>query len=203
MSGNSITFTFILTISIIIASVHMIAPDHWAPLAALSVSRKYSRSRTSRIAFLLGASHAGISVAVGALVVLLGLILSSFYSDALFVATEATLIVVAAYFLLNGYSERKETGKSELYENSVLLVSIFPDFAIIPLMVYAFAMGSLKFSLIIIVFILSSALSLMIVTILSKRALGRIISRIKPNIMDYIISLILVLTAIFIYFTSI
>ena len=203
MSGNSITFTFILTISIIIASVHMLAPDHWAPLAALSASRKYSRSRTSRIALLLGTGHAGISVAVGALVVLLGLVLSSFYSNAIFIATESTLLLVAAYFLLNGYSERKETGKSEVYENSVLLVSIFPDFAIIPFMVYAFAMGSLKFSLIIIVFILSSALSLMIVTILSKRALGKIISGIKPNIMDYVISLILVLTAIFIYFTSI
>lgn len=55
-----------------IGSLHTLAPDHWAPFAAVARARGWSAGRTARVTFLSGFGHVTVTVALGVLAVFFG-----------------------------------------------------------------------------------------------------------------------------------
>lgn len=56
-----------------IGSMHTVAPDHWAPFAALARAERWSRGRTAMVTSLCGLGHVTVSVALGLVSALFGL----------------------------------------------------------------------------------------------------------------------------------
>jgi nickel/cobalt exporter len=52
---------------------HAILPDHWVPLAVLGRTRRYPLSRVARLSGLAGVAHVLVSIALGAVVIAVGL----------------------------------------------------------------------------------------------------------------------------------
>jgi hypothetical protein len=56
-----------------VAALHSLAPDHWAPFAALSRARGWSAGRTARVTFLCGLGHVTVSAVLGLVAIAIGL----------------------------------------------------------------------------------------------------------------------------------
>jgi threonine/homoserine/homoserine lactone efflux protein len=52
---------------------HAILPDHWVPLAVLGRARRYPLSKVARLSGLAGIAHVLISIALGGLIIAIGL----------------------------------------------------------------------------------------------------------------------------------
>jgi nickel/cobalt exporter len=52
---------------------HAILPDHWVPLAVLGRTRRYPLSRVARLSGLAGVAHVLVSIALGAVIIAVGL----------------------------------------------------------------------------------------------------------------------------------
>jgi nickel/cobalt transporter (NicO) family protein len=52
---------------------HAILPDHWVPLAVLGRTRRYPLSRIARLSSLAGVAHVLVSIALGAMIIAIGL----------------------------------------------------------------------------------------------------------------------------------
>jgi hypothetical protein len=52
---------------------HAILPDHWVPLAVLGRTRRYPLSRIARLSGLAGVAHVLVSIALGAVIIAIGL----------------------------------------------------------------------------------------------------------------------------------
>jgi hypothetical protein len=55
-----------------IGALHALAPDHWAPFAAVARARRWSAARTARVTVLCGVGHVTGSVALALCALLLG-----------------------------------------------------------------------------------------------------------------------------------
>jgi nickel/cobalt transporter (NicO) family protein len=70
MSGNG---TALLAAAAGVAIGHAILPDHWVPLAVVGRTRRYPLSRVARLSGLAGVAHVLVSLALGAIVIAVGL----------------------------------------------------------------------------------------------------------------------------------
>ncbi len=52
---------------------HAILPDHWVPLAVLGRTRRYPLSKVARLSGLAGAAHVVLSIALGGVIIAVGL----------------------------------------------------------------------------------------------------------------------------------
>jgi nickel/cobalt exporter len=52
---------------------HAVLPDHWVPLAVLGRTRRYPLSRIARLSGLAGVAHVLVSIALGAVIIAVGL----------------------------------------------------------------------------------------------------------------------------------
>ncbi len=144
----------------------------------------------------IGASHAILSSLVAVFILFLGLTFLSSYVYYLFMTAIVLLVVVGVYFIVNGYLESAR--QNEKVENSVLAVSVFPDLAMIPVLLVGFSLG---FFLVwvLVAFIAASSLSLSAIVFLGSAGTGSRLARMKPENMDYLIGIALFLTAAFVY----
>jgi nickel/cobalt transporter (NicO) family protein len=70
VSGNG---TALLAAAAGVAIGHAILPDHWVPLAIVGRTRRYPLSRVARLSGLAGIAHVLVSLALGAIVIAVGL----------------------------------------------------------------------------------------------------------------------------------
>jgi FtsH-binding integral membrane protein len=70
MSGNG---PALLAAAAGVAIGHAILPDHWVPLAVVGRTRRYPLSRVARLSGLAGIAHVLVSLALGAIVIAVGL----------------------------------------------------------------------------------------------------------------------------------
>ena len=52
---------------------HAVLPDHWVPLAVLGRARRYPPARMARLSGLAGIAHVVVSIALGAVIIVVGL----------------------------------------------------------------------------------------------------------------------------------
>ncbi|MCL5787312.1 MAG: hypothetical protein M1581_01695 [Candidatus Thermoplasmatota archaeon] len=189
-----IPLDFLFLLAVLIAFFHMLAPDHWIPLTSLSAKRGYSTPKKYGIATLIGGGHATISGALGLLFLFLGFTFLKNDVNELIYISIALLLIVGLYFIINGYGESKETNRN--VENSIIAVSVFPDFAIIPIMVSASEYTLPYGFLIFIGFLISSILSINAIIYLNSKTIGKRMSEMKPENLDYVIGFLLLATAL-------
>ncbi|MHB1493356.1 MAG: hypothetical protein ACYCSG_00575 [Thermoplasmataceae archaeon] len=189
-----ISFLFLLTVAIIIALTHMIAPDHWIPLVSLASKNKYSNPKKFGIASLIGSGHAAISGLLALLIVIFGMVFLKGYVNDLIDVSIILLIAIGAYFIINGYSESRESNRG--IENSIIAVSVFPDLAIIPIIISSSQYPLMDTLIIFLGFLIASVISINIMVFLSSLTIGERFSKMKPEHMDYAIGVLLFMTAI-------
>jgi len=181
-------------IATLLSILHMIAPDHWMPLTALSLKKSFSSEKSRAIAFLLGFIHGITSTALALLVVFFGIY--AFGTKEIRIASVIIIVVVAAYILINSI---KESHEKRGFENTSLLVSVFPDPAFLPILLAASGYGFFSIPLISAVFIISSAVFLLLIVALVNIGLIKGLSRVSPTTVDRIVVIALLLTAVYIY----
>ena len=79
-------------------------------------------------------------------------------------------------------------------------MSIFPDPAFLPILLVAASYGYFSVSLISIVFVISSAVFLLLIVTLVNIGLIKGLSKVSPATVDRIVVIALLLTAVYIYF---
>jgi putative Mn2+ efflux pump MntP len=140
--------------------------------------------------------HASTSVAVAAVALAIGLVITKSYLSYMYDAGEVLLVIVGLYFILNGLRERKKSQKVEaLSTNSALAVSIFPDFALVPILISATPLGFSEISILIIVFVSVSALSLSVIVLVASIGITSAVEKLEPRVIDYVMGIILFITA--------
>jgi hypothetical protein len=188
-------YLYLIFISIILASLHMIAPDHWLPITILASKRKYNSSRTGVISLIIGFSHGAISLALSLLVAYAGI--DIFGVRDVKIGSIILLIIVSVYIFINTVKERKI---SENVENSSLVVSFLPDPAFLPIILLAISEGTLFTGLLGLLFVIVSGFSLFTVVLLVQKSIIKKIENLEPVIVDYVVIIVLLLTAAFIWF---
>ncbi len=186
-------FLILLAVASSVAMLHMIAPDHWLPLSVISSGKGYSNRKKYSYSTALGLGHAGASILVAGVVFYLGISLVHIYISYLVQAGQILLIIVGLYFIINGY--RESNIDTSVPENSALSVGIFPDLALIPILISGYSLSAYELITILLVFALLSTISLCLMVFLAARGMGKIIARIPPKYMDYMIGAVLFLTA--------
>ena len=184
-------FYLLLVSLVLLAALHMIAPDHWIPISTISSIRKFSNLKRIVISILLGVLHASTSVALA-----VGLVITKSYLSYMYDAGEVLLVIVGLYFILNGLIERKKSQKVEaLSTNSALTVSIFPDVALVPILISATPLGFSEISILIIAFVSVSALSLSVIVLVASIGITSAVEKLEPRVIDYVMGIVLFITA--------
>ena len=65
----------------IVGMLHMSAPDHWLTLCVLARNKKWAPKKLFGISFMTAIGHVGLSVVMGLVVVIIGLVFSHLISD--------------------------------------------------------------------------------------------------------------------------
>lgn len=185
----------------LLAVLHMIAPDHWLPLMAVSSVRKFSGKKTFLISSLLGFIHAGTSIVVGIIALAIGILLVKNYLVLIYFVGIILLILIGIYFIFNGYFEADNLDKFKTSSiKTVLSISVLPDLALIPFIVMGVKLSLTQFVMILILFTVVSSSALPIVVIAASSGFSRIIEKVSPRYVDYMVGLILISTATIIWF---
>jgi len=82
----------LLLAAALVGALHMSAPDHWVTLILLGRAANWSRSRLLGVGIFTAAGHVALSVLLGFLIALLGLVVSRTLSTLL---TDAVGIAMA------------------------------------------------------------------------------------------------------------
>ncbi len=179
--------------------LHMIAPDHWAPVTALSLRRRYRDQFIAGIALVIGALHGLSSLALSLLVLFIGMRFIPLY----YINTTSIvlLILVSIYILLSALHEHDKNINESYSLAAVVTVSSLPDPALIPVVLSVLTYGSLYTLLAGVAYTLASMSSVTLVVLLINRGLLRTLSMVNPRYIDYAAAVILLLTALYIYLT--
>ncbi len=190
-----ISILYILISVIVLASLHMVAPDHWLPLAALSVKRSMKSSKSAAIASLLGLAHSSLSLLLSFAIIFLGMY---FLGAAYFrLVAIAIIAVVCIYMFVNTLIEARKKAK---IEETALTVSVLPDPAVLPFVVAAGLYGTTDLIYISVAFVIVSTAVLAFVSYAANRGLVAGLKNLNPITIDRVVILILIVTAIYIYF---
>lgn len=178
----------------------MVAPDHWTPILSYSIKNNLKREKIGFMSFSLGLIHGIFSSILSFSIAVIGLYFFPDYYVKIF--SISLLIFVALYIILNAnHEERIENNiekKGNDIEKSILLVSIIPDPAIVPIILIAVVYGMHFVYFTISIFVIASAVSLLLITLLLSKILIKKLSKLTPKKVDYIVSIVLLFTALFI-----
>lgn len=189
-------FLILLISLILLATFHMIAPDHWVPISLVSSVKKFSHLRKFLFSILIGSLHAFTSVLVALLALAIGLLLIRSFLSYMYDAGEIMLILVGLYFLINGLRESKEESKLESFTmHSVLVISVFPDFALVPIVISSVPLSIIQIITLLIVFVIVSSFSLTLIVFASSFGIAGTLKNLKPSYLDYLIGIVLFITA--------
>jgi len=172
----------------------MVAPDHWVPLTVTSHRNQLARSRTYLLAFMIGMGHGVSSAALSLIIALVGSLFFPAYYVTLFAVV--ILLVIAFYILVKAARESKAGTK---VGSVSMVVSVIPDPALVPFILVANGFGAAYTFAVLVGFIVAAVASLVLITFLATMGLSRALSKIRPQYVDYLVALALVMVAVFIY----
>ncbi len=85
---------------------HAVLPDHWLPLAVLGRTRRYPLGRVARLSGVAGIAHVLVSIALGAVVILVGLQFRSSVQSAKDAVVGGVLLATGLAFIVLELSGR-------------------------------------------------------------------------------------------------
>jgi len=192
-------YVVLMVAAITLGILHMIAPDHWAPVTALSLRRHYRDQFIAGIALVIGALHGLSSLALSLLVLFIGMrFIPLYYIN----TTSIVLLILVSIYILLGALHEHDKNINESYSlTAVVTVSSLPDPALIPIVLSVLTYGGLYTLLAGVAYTLASMSSVTLVVLLINRGLLRTLSMVNPRYIDYAAAVILLLTALYIYLT--
>jgi hypothetical protein len=190
-----INFVYLIVSIVILASLHMVAPDHWLPLTAISIKRKLNATNSAFIASGIGLAHSILSLVLSFAIILFGMY---FFGPGSFKNIAIVIIaIVCIYMFSNTMIESRRTNR---IEDTALTVSVLPDPAILPFIVTAGFYGYTGLFYASITFVVVSAASLAFISYSANIGLISRLRDLKPVTIDRVVIIILIVTAIYIYF---
>ncbi len=187
---------YLILITLTLATLHMIAPDHWMPISIISAKRKYLSAQTDAYSFSIGFAHGLLSALLALGIAYLGVSLIGY--NQVRIGSVILLAAVCIYIFANVLKEKKN---SESVENTSLIVSFIPDPAFLPIVLASVIYGGIFVGTLSLLFIFAGGISLMIVTSFARKGMLKALEKVDPVNIDYVVILVLVITAIFIYLT--
>ncbi|MCL4343651.1 MAG: hypothetical protein JRN26_00185 [Nitrososphaerota archaeon] len=191
------SFLLISTVAALIAVFHMLAPDHWLPVTIISETRRFSNAKKYSITASIALLHGTLSSAIALAILYVGLVFLKQFDRYIIFSGLILLIIVGAYFVVNGFLERNA---DSIAGNASIAVSALPDFAIIPLLLSGSSFSLYQIGLIIAIFISAGIASLLAVVAAASFATGFALRKLSPAYFDYIIGAIMFITAASLYF---
>src|ERR1700684_590902 len=92
---------------------HAILPDHWVPLAVLGRARRYPLARVARLSGLAGGAHVLVSIALGGVIIAVGLQFRSTVQSAQDTIIGGVLIVTGL-----GFAALELTGRGHHHDHN-------------------------------------------------------------------------------------
>lgn len=175
----------------------MVAPDHWVPVTVISNRKSYARPRTLLIASAIGFAHGMSSTVLSLAIAEIG----ALFFPVHYVNLSAVflLLVIAAYVIISAIRASRSGTKAESVS---MLVSIIPDPALVPFILVARGFGVVYTGILVSAFVVTAVASLALVVFLAALGLSKSLSRIKPQYIDYLVALALILVAAFVYISG-
>jgi nickel/cobalt exporter len=142
-----------------VAALHSLAPDHWAPFAAVARARKWSLGRTIRVTLLCGTGHVTASALLGLIGLFLGLEVLQAFGERMEAVAGILLIGFGAIYTVWGLRRAvgaRLHGHSHVHYDHVhdptrvtawslfVLFSLDPCVAVFPVMFAAAPLGAAR-----------------------------------------------------------
>ncbi|WP_101477868.1 hypothetical protein [Candidatus Nitrosotalea bavarica] len=199
----------------LVGILHMSAPDHWLTLCVLAKNKKWAPKKLFGISFVTAIGHVALSVALGLIVVVIGLVFShliSYYLD-----TGIGLVMVGAGLVVgimplvrksaphnhdheHEHNEEKKFGKltSKVGYFAILGAALSPDPSIIPIYLSAISAGfyfALELS---VVFAVASITTLLLLVQLGTVGLAKTLAKIPEKYNDSMVGFVIMAIGIYV-----
>jgi putative Mn2+ efflux pump MntP len=193
----------------------MSAPDHWLTLCVLARNKKWAPKKLFGVSFMSAIGHVALSVAMGLIVVVIGLVFShliSYYLD-----TGIGLVMVGAGLVVgivplvrrdephhhnheHEHDKEKKFGKltSKIGYFAILGAALSPDPSIIPIYLSAISAGfyfALELS---IVFAIASIATLLLFVQLGTVGLAKSLAKIPEKYNDSMVGFVIMVIGIYV-----
>jgi len=199
----------------LVGILHMSAPDHWLTLCVLARNKKWAPKKLFGVSFVTAIGHVALSVAMGLIVVVIGLVFShliSYYLD-----TGIGLVMVGAGLVVgimplvrksashqhhhdHEHNEEKKFGKltSKIGYFAILGAALSPDPSIIPIYLSAISAGfyfALELS---VVFAVASIATLLLLVQLGTVGLAKTLAKIPEKYNDSMVGFVIMAIGIYV-----
>jgi len=205
----------------VVGILHMSAPDHWLTLCVLARNKKWAPKKLFGVSFMTAIGHVALSVAMGLVVVVVGLVFShliSYYLD-----TGIGLVMVGAGLVVgiiplvrkstphqhhhdnehehdHDHDEEKKFGKlsSKIGYFAILGAALSPDPSIIPIYLSAISAGfyfALELS---VVFAAASIATLLLLVQLGTVGLAKTLAKIPEKYNDSMVGFVIMAIGIYV-----
>ena len=168
-----------------VGALHSLAPDHWAPFAAVARARRWSPARTARITVLCGLGHVSGSVALALLGLTLGIELFSRLGGRLEAIACVMLIGFGLAYALWGL-RRATRGRLHAHQNGArdpsritawslfLLFTADPCVAVIPVLLATAPLGWARTLFVIVVYELATIITMLALVLPARAGMERL-----------------------------
>ncbi|MBI2213036.1 MAG: hypothetical protein HYU52_05255 [Acidobacteria bacterium] len=185
--NQPLLFTLIAA-AMTVAALHSLAPDHWAPFAALSRARNWSAGRTARVTLICGLGHVTVSAVLGLVAITIGLEVI----EALGARMESVAgILLITFGVLYGlWGLRKKAGHhlhghshpsyDHIHEETTTAWSLFalfsvdPCVALLPILVAAAPLGTAAVIIVILAYELATITTMISLVLLARAGVTRL-----------------------------
>ena len=200
----------------VVGILHMSAPDHWLTLCVLARNKKWAPKKLFGVSLMTAIGHVALSVAMGLVVVIVGLVFShliSYYLD-----TGIGLVMVGAGLVVgiiplvrksaphqhpeheHDHEEEKKFGKltSKIGYFAILGAALSPDPSIIPIYLSAISAGfyfALELS---VVFAVASIATLLLLVQLGTVGLAKTLAKIPEKYNDSMVGFVIMAIGIYV-----
>jgi nickel/cobalt transporter (NicO) family protein len=199
----------------LVGILHMSAPDHWLTLCVLARNKKWAPKKLFEVSFMTAIGHVALSVVLGLVVVVIGLVFSHLISHYLdlgigLVMVGAGLVVGIIPLVKKSEShqhhrdhernEEKEFGKltSKIGYFAILGAALSPDPSIIPIYLSAISAGfyfALELS---VVFAVASIATLLLLVQLGTVGLAKTLAKIPEKYNDSMVGFVIMAIGIYV-----
>jgi nickel/cobalt exporter len=205
----------------LVGILHMSAPDHWLTLCVLARNKKWAPKKLFGVSFVTAIGHVALSVAMGLVVVVIGLVFShliSYYLD-----TGIGLVMVGAGLVVGimplvrkntphqhhhdhehqDHDVEKKFGKltSKVGYFAIIGAALSPDPSIIPIYLSAISAGfyfALELS---VVFAVASIATLLLLVQLGTVGLAKTLAKIPEKYNDSMVGFVIMAIGIYVLVT--